>query len=162
MSDERAEPLNAFSEPYLEAVYELDDPSTAREADTSGPLSLVEESGMVALYHAWESPAKGDAPLAVFHRRETALVFQAIWPAVGRNSLYRLRDAPATRGYGLEEDGGIVGSLRSFDPGAVVGGHFAAYLARTPLSLALLVEAAGPTAQKHVGRILGARVLGGR
>ena len=28
------------------------------------------------------------------------------------------------------------------------------------LSLALVVEAAGPTAQKHVGRILHARVLG--
>ena len=71
-----------------------------------------------------------------------------------------MADLPAAGGYGLEEDGHIVGSLRDFDPGAVLGGHFAAYLARTPLSLALLVEAAGPTAQKHVGRILLARVLG--
>ncbi|MFL6258494.1 MAG: hypothetical protein ACJ76Y_02175 [Thermoanaerobaculia bacterium] len=39
-------------------------------------------------------------------------------------------------------------------------GHFLSYLARTPQSLALLVEAAGPTAQKHVGRLLGALVLG--
>jgi hypothetical protein len=162
MSDEQTEPLNAFSGSYLEAVHELDDPATAHEADTSGPFSLIEEEGMVALYHAWESSARGDAPLAVFHRRETALLFQAIWPAAGRSSLYRLRDEPAARGYSLEEEGQIVGSLRSFDPGAIVGGHIAAYLARTPLSLALLVEAAGPTAQKHIGRILGARVLGGR
>ncbi len=161
MSDDRTEALNAFSEPYLEAVHELDDPATAHEAETSGPFSLVEENGMIALYHVWESSERGDAPLALFQRRETALLFQAIWPAVGRHSLYRLRDEPAAHGYGLEEDGGIVGNLRRFDPGAIVGGHFAAYLARTPLSLALLVEAAGPTAQKHIGRILGARVLGG-
>ena len=160
MNDDRTELLNAFSARDLAAVQELDDPPTAHEADTSGPLELVEEEGQTALYRAWESGAQGDAPLAVFRRRETALLFQAIWPAVGRNTLYRLADLPAAGGYGLEEDGQRVGSLRDFDPGAVLGGHFAAYLARTPLSLALLVEAAGPTAQKHVGRILLARVLG--
>lgn len=159
MNDDRSEPLNAFSQRYLEAVQELDDPATAHEAETSGPLTLVEEEGLLALYRGWESSAQGDAPLALFRRRETALLFQAIWPAVGRNSLYRLATAPAAGGYGLEEEGQVVGSLRSFDPGALVGGHFAAYLARTPLSLALLVEAAGPTAQKHVGRILLSRVL---
>jgi hypothetical protein len=162
MSDERTEPLNAFSEPYLKAVHELDDPATAHEADTSGPFSLVEEGGMIALYHAWESSERGDAPLAVFHRRETALLFQAIWPAIGRSSLYRLRNEPDARGFGVEEDGEVVANLRSFDPVMIVGGHLAACLARSPLSLALLVEAAGPTAQKHVGRILGARLLGGR
>jgi hypothetical protein len=159
MNDDRTEPLNAFSQRYLEAVQELDDPATAHEAETSGPLSLVEEEGLLALYHGWESAAQGDTPLAVFQRRETALLFQAIWPAIGRNSLYRLAASPAAGGYGLEEDGHVVGSLRSFDPGALVGGHFAAFLARTPLSLALLVEAAGPTAQRHVGRILLSRLL---
>ncbi|HEX4497711.1 MAG TPA: hypothetical protein VIE43_18705 [Thermoanaerobaculia bacterium] len=159
MNDDRTEPLNAFSQRYLAAVQELDDPGTAREAETSGPLSLVEEEGQLALYHGWESAAQGDAPLAVFRRRETALLFQAIWPAIGRNNLYRLASAQTAGGYGLEEDGQLVGSLHSFDPGALVGGHFASFLARTPLSLALLVEAAGPTVQRHVGRILLARVL---
>jgi hypothetical protein len=162
MNDDRTEPLNAFSQRYLEAVHELDDPPTAHEADTSGPLTLVEEEGLVALYRGWESAERGDAPLAVFQRRETALLFQAVWPAVGRSSLYRLSDQPAAGGYGLEEDGEIVGSLRNFDPGALLGGHFAAYLARTPHSLAQLVEAAGPTAQKHLGRILLARLLEGK
>jgi hypothetical protein len=159
MNDDRIEPLNAFSERYLAAVRELDDPATAHEADTSGPLTLVEEEGLVALYRGWESATQGDAPLAVFKRRETALLFQAVWPAVGRSSLYRLADQPSAGGYGLEEDGEIVGSLGNFDPGALLGGHFAAYLARTPHSLALLVEAAGPTAQRHLGRILLSRLL---
>jgi hypothetical protein len=72
----------------------------------------------------------------------------------------RLSPQPSTQGFSLEMGGQIVGSLRSFDPEAVLGGHFLSYLARTPQSLALLLEAAGPTAQQHVGRLLGARVLG--
>jgi hypothetical protein len=160
MSDQPNDPLNAFTQDYLAAVQERDDPSTSREAETSGPLKLIEQNGMLALYRSWESAAGGDLPLALFHHRETALLFQALWPALGRTDLVRLSPQPSTQGFSLEMGGQIVGSLRSFDPEAVLGGHFLSYLARTPQSLALLVEAAGPTAQKHVGRLLGARVLG--
>jgi hypothetical protein len=160
MSDQPIEPLNAFTPDYLAAVQQQDEPSTSREAETSGPFTLVEQKGMLALYRAWESAAGGDLPLALFHHRETALLFQALWPALGRTDLIRLRPEPAAQGYNLEAGGQIVGSLRSFDPEAVLGGHFLSFLARTPHSLALLVEAAGPTAQKHVGRLLGARMLG--
>ena len=162
MSDQPIEPLNAFTKDYLAAVQERDDPSTSREADTSGPFKLVEQNGMLALYREWESSAGGDLPLALFHHRETALLFQAIWPALGRTDLVRLRPEPSAQGFQLEMEGQIVGSLRSFDHEAVLGAHFLSYLARTPQSLALLVEAAGPTAQKHAGRLLGARVLGGK
>jgi hypothetical protein len=158
----QAEPLNAFSADYLQAVREQDEPSTSHEADTSGPFSLVEQQGMLALFRAWESPAGGDVPQAVFQHRETALLFQAIWPALGRSRLFRLREAATAQGYDLEQEGQLVGSLRSFDPDAVAGAHFASYLARTPASLALLVEASGPAAQRHVGRILGARTLAGK
>jgi hypothetical protein len=162
MSDQPIEPLNAFTKDYLEAVRQQDDPSTSREAETSGPFTLVEQHGMLALYRAWESAAGGDLPLALFQHRETALLFQALWPALGRHDLLRLHSEPSAQGYSLETGGQIVGSLRSFDPEAVLGGHFLSFLARTPHSLALLVEAAGPTAQKHIGRLLGARVLGKR
>jgi hypothetical protein len=161
MSEQRDEPFNAFSDEYLSAVQERDEPSTAHEAETSGPFSLAEQEGLLALYRPWESAESGDVPLALFLHRETALLFQAIWPAIGRSRLYRLREAPNVQGYGLEEGGQVVGSLRSFDPDAVLGGHFASYLARAPLSLALLVEAAGPAAQKLLGRILAARLQAG-
>jgi hypothetical protein len=160
MSDQPTDPLNAFTRDYLAAVQERDDPSTSREAETSGPLKLIEQNGLLALYRSWESAAGGDLPLALFRHRETALLFQALWPALGRTDLVRLSPQPSTQGFSLEMGGQIVGSLRSFDPEAVLGGHFLSFLARTPHSLALLVEAAGPTAQKHVGRLLGARVLG--
>jgi hypothetical protein len=162
MSSQRAEPVNAFSKEYLAAVKELDEPSTAHEAETSGPFMLVEQQGMLALFHSWESPDRGDLPQAVFHHRETALLFQAIWGASGRSRLFRLRPAPDAHGYGLEQEGRLVGSLRNFDADVVSGGHFVSHLARTPLSLALLVEAAGPTAQRHLGRLLADRLRAGR
>lgn len=81
-----------------------------------------------------------------------ALLFQALWPALGRHDLLLLRPEPSLLGFNLETEGKVVGSLRSFDPEAVLGAHFLSFLARTPHSLALLVEAAGPTAQRHVGR----------
>lgn len=160
MSDQPNEPLNAFTQDYLAAVREQDEPSTAREAETSGPFTLAEQNGMLALYRAWESARGGDLPLALFRYRETALLFQALWPALGRNDLLRLRTEPTGQGFNLESGGQIVGSLRSFDPEVVIGANFLSFLARTPHSLALLLEAAGPAAQKHVGRLLGARVLG--
>lgn len=162
MSSHRAEPLNAFSEEYLAAVRERDEPSTSYEAETSGPFSLVEQQGMIALFRSWESSAAGDVPLALFHHRETALTFQSIWPALGRSRLFRLRETPEVQGYRLEQEGQPAGSLQSFDTDAILGGHFASCLARSPLSLALLFEASGPAVQRHVGRVLGARVLAGR
>jgi hypothetical protein len=162
MSISPTDPFNAFRTDYLDAVREEDEPSTSREAETSGPFSLVEHDGGLALYRAWESPEAGDPPLAFFHHRETALIFQALWPALGRGSYYHLRTDATPEGFGLEEDGKLVGLLRSFDPEAILAGHFLTFLARTPQSLALLLEAAGPTAQKHLGRILGRRVLGER
>ena len=158
MSSQRTEPRNAFSDEYLAAMRERDEPSTAHEAETSGPFTLVEQNGMLALFHAWESPERGDLPLAVFHHRETALLFQAIWPAAGRSRLFRLRQAPDIHGYGLEQEGQLVGSLLNFNPDIVSGGHFVSHLARTPLNLAMLVEAAGPTAQRHLGRLLADRL----
>lgn len=160
MSEQPSEPVNAFTEDYLEAVRDGDDPWTAREAESSGPFTLAEQNGMLALYRAWESAQGGDLPLALFRDRETALLFQALWPALGRNDLIRLRTEPTGQGFNLEAGGQIVGSLRSFDPEVVLGGNFLSFLARTPHSLALLLEAAGPTAQRHIGRLLGARVLG--
>jgi hypothetical protein len=162
MSTRRAEPINAFSQEYLEAVQEQDEPSTTLAAETAGPFSLVEQQGMVALFHAWESHQAGDMPQALFHQRETALLFQAIWPAVGQRPLFRLRDEPCAAGYVLEEEGRQAGSFQSFNPDTATGGHFASYLARTPWSLALLVEASGPVAQRHLGRILGRRMQGAR
>ena len=152
---------NAFSTEYLDAVNQRDEPPTANEADTAGPFSLVEQEGMVALFRAWESAATGAEPLARFRRRETALLFQAIWPALGRPLLFDLQGTEEAHGFGLKENGQAVGSLRHFNPEAVSGGHFASYLTRSPASMALILEACGPTAQRHIGQILSQRTFSG-
>lgn len=158
MNDKQALPRNAFSMEYLQAIQEQDDASTVLEAATSGPLKLEADGGQLALLHQWESSSQGDQPPAVFHDRETALVFQSIWPAVGRSRIYRLHKEAGPGGFGLELEGeGVVGRLQHYLPDAVYAAHVASYLARTPFQLALLVEAAGADAQKMLGRLLAER-----
>ena len=160
MSDEQTSLSTPSASPTWKRFSELDDPATAHEADTSGPFSLIEEEGMVALYHAWESSGAGGRAAGGLPSPGDGAAVPGDLAGVGPEQPVPSAGRAGGAGVRPGRGGQIVGSLRSFDPGAIVGGHIAAYLARTPLSLALLVEAAGPTAQKHVGRILGARVLG--
>jgi hypothetical protein len=151
---------NAFSREYLEALAQRDEASTFYESETAGPLKLEEVGGAFALFYEWESSEAGDVPLAVFQDRETALTFQAIWPAVGRSRVYRVREPAGPEGFALELEGaGFVGRLRHFAPDAVYAAHVGAFLARTPFQLSLLVEAAGPGTQKMLGRILAERLV---
>jgi hypothetical protein len=164
MSDKTAGPLNAFSTEYLAAAREQEDSATALEAETSGPLKLEEAEGRFALLNLWESLEAGDAPQAVLFNRETALLFQAIWPAVGRSRMIWMANDGGPEGFAVEQEAaGVVGRLKSFLPEASFAAHVAAYLARTPYQLSLLIDAAGPEAQRMLGRILAERVLrGGR
>jgi len=164
MSDKTAGPLNAFSTEYLEAAREQEDSASTLEAETSGPLKLEESEGRFALLNFWESLEGGDTPQAVLYNRETALVFQAVWPAVGRSRLLWIANDGGTDGFAVEQEAsGVVGRLKNFLPEASFAAHVGAYLARTPYQLSLLVDAAGPEAQRMLGRILAERVLrGGR
>lgn len=160
--DPRREPLNAFSPSYLNALRGLEDPPSAFEAETSGPFQIMESGGRYDLFRGWESPERGDAPLATFVHRETALLFQAVWPAAGRDRLFRLREPGGPEGFALEEESHVVGRLPIYNAETVFAAHVASYLTRTPYHLALLLEAAGPVAQKLIGAALGTRVLGNR
>lgn len=142
---------NAFSREYLEAVQERDDPSTALEADTAEPWEVREAAGWYGLFRPWE---EGEAPRALFHFQETAWLFRLIWPALGRERLFRLSPTPAAEGYPVEAGETTVAYLQGFNPDAVFAAHLASYLIRTPYALAYLVWLAGPTAQREVGRML--------
>lgn len=147
--------LNAFSREYLDAVREIDDPSTALEADMAGPWEVRESGGLYGFFHPWESLEKGDVPPGSFHFRETALLFRLIWPALGRDRLFRLGGTPAPEGYPVETSEQVVGYLRTFNPDATFGAHIGSHLLRSPYSLAVLLWLSGPTVQGKVGRILG-------
>ena len=146
--------LNAFSTEYLEAVRERDDPSTALEADTAEPWEVREAAGRYGLFRPWEKEEDGEAPRALFKFEETAWLFRLIWPALGRDRLFRLSPTPAAEGYPVETGETTVAYLRGFNPEAVFAAHLASYLIRTPYALAYLVWLAGPTAQREVGRML--------
>jgi hypothetical protein len=152
---------NAFSPEYLETVRERDDPSTALEAEMAEPWEVREAGSLFGLFHPWESLDRGDSPPGMFYFRETALLFRLIWPALGRDRLFRLSGTLTPEGYPVEAADQVVGYLRSFNPEAIFGVHIGSHFLRSPYSLAVLLWLSGPTAQKEVGRILGELAEGG-
>jgi hypothetical protein len=146
--------VSAFSPEYLEAVEERDDPSTSQEADTAEPWEVRETAGRHGLFHPWERWEEGDMPRALFDFEETAWLFRLVWPALGRERIFRLGGTPAVEGYPVETLDQTVGHLREFNPEAIFAAHLASYFVRTPRALALLLWLAGPTAQATIGEIL--------
>jgi hypothetical protein len=148
--------LNAFTRAYLDAVREEDEPATAIEAETSEPWVLKEEACRFGLFRPWESFAKGDVPLGLFHLQEIGLLFRAIWPALGKDGVFRLRETPTEEGYAVQVADETVAHLRRFHPEAVFAANLGSYLLRSPYALALIVWLAGPAAQREIGRVLAA------
>jgi hypothetical protein len=154
----RERSTNAFKNEFLDLLREQDEPVLSMEGETIGPWELRHESGGWALYRLWESAEHGDRPEASFKHRDVGLLFQAVWPAVGRDPVFRLA-AERTQGAFAVESGSVgVGRLRTFNDELLYAAHVAACMVRSPLALAALVEAAGPVVQEKVGQILGRRL----
>jgi hypothetical protein len=146
--------VNAFSPEYLDAMEERDDPSTAPEADTAEPWEVRGAAGRYGLFHPWERWEEGNVPRALFQFEEIAWLFRLIWPALGRERMFRLGGTPDPQGYPVETLEQVVAHLREFNPEAALAAHVASYFVRTPAALARLLWLAGPTAQTTVGQIL--------
>jgi hypothetical protein len=175
---------NAFTTDFLHRLDQAGEPDGAREADVAGPwvVRRVRYQGTFgfAVLRDWESPQDGDAPCAIFRRRETALLAAAVLPALGREPLYRLATEPDAAGFPLQAGTGprdpalvpaavavtaiphpgIAGHLRDFDEDLATALQLVAALVRSPLSLASLLEAAGHVAVEQAGRILTTRLEG--
>ncbi len=151
-------PVNAFDESFLTELDRSDEPISAAEAETAGPwriepLSRGEEAWGV--FHAAAGARRGGQPIARFERREHALLAAAVLPATGRDPLLRMEPDESSEGFALRgPNGEIEGHLRNFDQPLEEALHVAAYLTRSPTSLALLLEAAGSTALRDAGRLL--------
>jgi hypothetical protein len=148
---------NAFRSDYLDLLHRQDEAFLSAEAESAGPWVLRPEENGHALYRIWEGREHGDRPEAVFQHRDIALLFMAVWPAVGRDPVFR---AGAQTEEGHEVLGGAVvaGHLRSFNDEVLQAAHVAASIVRSPRALAALLEAAGPVIQEKVGQILGRSV----
>ena len=150
----------AFSEEYREWLLERNEPFLSAESEGAGPWELRYQDGSFSLFRVWEGFEHGDAPEAVFATREASLIFFAVRPAVGRDSLYRTLEPMTENGFAVESAGQIAGHLRFFNPAWLQAAHVGACLARSPMALAALLVAGGPELQEQVGRILGRNLLG--
>lgn len=145
---------NVFTTEYLQKLALEDEPGGAGEGELAGPWRVVEaESGRWEVVRLWEGPA-GGVPRVSAADQETALLFAATLPAVGRARLFRTIEPLEGGRLGVECDGQTVATLTSLGEEAVAAAHVAACLARSPWALALLVQAAGPAVQREVGEIL--------
>jgi hypothetical protein len=150
---------NAFAPEFLDHFAEHDEPATSLEASTSGPWRVA------ALGTGrWGVIQEGDAaPHAVLKDRELALLAAAMLPATGRDVRLVLADEAEAQGFPVSALGQgskpeTVGWLATFDPETLVCLHSGLHLALSPSSLALLLEAAGPTALRRAGAILAERL----
>lgn len=155
-------PTNAFKREFLDLLREQDEPVLSMEGETMGPWELRREGDGWALYRTWESAEDGDRPEAAFLHRDVGLLFLSVWPAVGRDPVFRLAAERSRGGFAVESGSAAVGRLRTFNDELLYAAHVAASLVRSPLGLAALFEAAGPVVQEKVGQILGRRLLRGR
>ena len=149
-------PNNAFSPLFLRRLDEHDEPITSAEADMAGPWSVAPLPGRgFGLFRAGEHPARGFAPYAVFPDRFLALLTAAVLPGIGRERLLHLSVDPGPHGFDIRlDDGTVVGHLAQFDGSLLDVVEVALGLARSPASLAFLLEAAGAIALERCGAIL--------
>jgi hypothetical protein len=149
---------NAFSPSFLEQFLERDEPPTGAEADVAGPWHVEPIPGLgFALFRAGESLGRGFRPAAVFPDRWLALLAAAVLPGTGRDAFLRLNKEEDAQGFGVVlDDGEIVGHFELFDESLLDAINVLVGLARSPQSLAYLLEAAGPAALERCGAILAA------
>lgn len=153
---------NAFTPEYLRVLAKEDEPAGAGEGELAGPWRTVEAGpGRWDVVPLWNGPAEGEPPVSALDR-ETALLFAATLPAVGRARLFRATGPVKPGRLAVESEGRAVAELAGLGDEAVAAAHVAACLARSPWSLALLLQAAGPAVQRRVGEILaqGPRIPG--
>jgi hypothetical protein len=146
-------PSSVFNDHFLELFGRRDESCSSSEAELSGRWKIVEREGAFELYRQWEGAAS-DPPFATFHRLEHALLFAAMAPAASRTPVYQGNRASEDDRNSIFCGGDEVGTVRWFDQEIVNVLNVGAYLVRNPLALALLLEAAGPSALAAVGRLL--------
>ncbi len=167
MPDQRSA-RTVFAPQFLDWLEMADEPASAAEAEWAGEwkvYSFAEDRHLVL--RGWQE-ASHDAALGVFVERSLALLCAAVLPLEARPTLFVVSPPDAepgelgilvrdTYGHG-SAPAGPVGQVRELSDHQLFALHLAGCLARSPSSLALLLEAAGPTALRLVGEILSRRL----
>lgn len=158
---EPARPVQVFTDEALRRLRLRDEPPTAGEAELAGPwhVSRLPDGGF-GVFRRGDEEA-GAPPLGVFAGRHLALLVAAALPGVGREEMYRVHPEAGEGGggYPLLRAGGVVGSLEVFLGDLTRPLEVLECVVRSPAALALVLEAAGPTALERAGRELGLRLV---
>jgi hypothetical protein len=161
-----------FAADFLDLLETGEEPPSLSEAEWSGEWKVVSlDRDRHLVLRSWEEPGK-DRPAAVFTERPIALQCAAVLPLEARprlvliqtvappaNHLVLVRDTYDTE---ARAEGRPIGEAQAFSENQVLALHLAGCFARSPLALALLLEAAGPTAIRLAGEILYRRLGGGQ
>jgi hypothetical protein len=141
-----------FTSHYLGMLARQDEPGGAGEGELAGPWRVVEAGpAQWDVVRLWEDEGM---PRCSAQDRETALLFAATLPAVGRTPVFRTAGPAVDGRRSVESEGRKVAELAMIGDEAAAAAHVAACLARSPWGLALLLQAAGPAVQREVGEIL--------
>jgi len=150
-------PPNAFHGDFLDRLLERDQPPTAVVAAVAGPWEV-----RPAPAYGWGVHRQGDAgeAAALMEERQEALLLAAALPGSARRGVPRLRPERGPDGYAVTDGRRELGRLAWFDTELVAALGCLRDLVSSPLSLALLLEAAGHDALEQAGRILAHRAGG--
>jgi hypothetical protein len=153
-------PLTLLTAEALERLRRADEPPTAAEAELSGPWRVRALPGGAGfgVFRRGDQEA-GDPPLGCFAGRHLALLAAAALPGLGRAAVFRVGPEAGVQGYPLLREGVEVGALGVFLADLAPALDALEAVLRSPPALALLLEAAGPTALERAGRELGLRLV---
>lgn len=152
-------PLRVFTEEALARLRLRDDPPTAHEADLAGPWRVRRlDRGAFGVFRRG-GEAAGEPPLGVFDCWHFALLVAAALPGVGRDDVFHVGPEAREAGFPLLQNATEVGTLRPFLADLAPALDALEAIVRSPAALALVLEAAGPTALEHAGRELGLRLV---
>jgi len=146
-------PPNAFRSQVLKLLRDREEPEWVSGSEMQAKWKVVQMEEGWGVFRDWEDPALGHTPKAVCASRGLARVIAVTLPALQAGQRFRLLERDGGR-FPLEQGGRRVGDLDVYDPELAAALHLQHYLAQTPLALAGLLGAAGPTALALIGEIL--------
>ena len=149
---------NAFTNDFLNAFDDLDEPASNRESEIPGPWKVFQEGCTHAVFPEWANVAKDEA-LGTFLDRSLALRFWAALAAHEQPRTFACREEngkPGLEVVGLQEKGfDLLGTIDVPESARLVSiFEVIEALARSPFALALVLESAGGRAIGHIGEIL--------